>query len=174
MELEQDIVPLVIRALASDTLMAGSASIEDIDMPRSTNPDQLTRHDLFVESCMFHARMRRVLSPIEYAVLVAKYSPCFKAKLKAASKLAAHIKSPAPARFKHTAIITWAIPKPRGNAKRVSTVVLPDNWYLMDNWCDEPVPVKTQERWRRKLYFNLGQLIERSLIKARAICIELK
>lgn len=61
MELEQDIVPLVIRALASDTLMAGPASIEDIDMPRSTNPDQLTRHDLFVESCMFHARMRRVL-----------------------------------------------------------------------------------------------------------------
>lgn len=155
MELEQDIVPLVIRALASDTLMAGPASIEDIDMPRSTNPDQLTRHDLFVESCMFHARMRRVLSPIEYAVLVAKYSPCFKAKLKAASELAAHIKSPAPARFKHTAIITWAIPKPRGNTKRVSAVALPDKWYLMDNWCDEPVPVKTQERWRRNLHYKI-------------------
>lgn len=165
MELEQDIVPLVIRALASDTLMVGSASIEDIDMPRSTNPEQLTRHDLFVEACIFHARMRRALSPVEYAALAAKYSPCFKAKLKAASELAAHIKSPAPARFKHTAIITWAIPKPRGNAKRVRAVALPDKWYLMDNWCDDPVPVKTQERWRRMINEALYYIVKEALRK---------
>lgn len=163
MELEQGIVPLVIRALTSDTLIARSSSIEDIDMPRSTNPEQLTRHDLFVEACMFHARMRRVLNSVEYAVLVAKYSPCFKAKLKAAGELASNIKSPAPARFKYTAIITWAIPKVRGNTMRSRKATLPDNWYLMDSWCDDPVPVKTQERWRRKIWSFLSALTDDTL-----------
>ncbi|MNR46460.1 hypothetical protein D3C85_1654290 [compost metagenome] len=50
-----------------------------------------------------------------------------------------------------------------------STNVLPASWYEMDNWSDDPHPIKTQERWRRNIRKALESSVDLALIEAQHI-----
>lgn len=160
----RNVVAAVVRALASDVLgSAGGCSVE----PRiqcAPVPGVLSGRDArLLDDGWVRARMKSHLSRGQRQALVAKYSADFEARVMAAERMARRVVSPAPARFVTCACVTWAAPKlPGGRGKR-SASVLPDGWYCMDNWSDEPVPVKTQERWRRQIRRDLEREVDAAL-----------
>jgi hypothetical protein len=87
----------------------------------------------------------------------------------AITELTKAIRSPAPERFRHCAVVTWALPKLPGVDGKRSTNVLPAGWYEMDNWSDEPVPVRTQSRWRRDISKTIEQEVDRALESAQML-----
>ncbi|MNY67884.1 hypothetical protein D3C86_2055520 [compost metagenome] len=65
--------------------------------------------------------------------------------------------------------MTWALPKLAGVDGKRSTNVLPAGWYEMDNWSDEPHPIKTQERWRRDIRKALERAVDEALVSAQTL-----
>jgi hypothetical protein len=61
------------------------------------------------------------------------------------------------------------LPKLAGVEGKRSTNVLPAGWYEMDNWTDEPHPIKTQERWRRDIRKSLESAVDEALQAAQEI-----
>lgn len=42
-------------------------------------------------------------------------------------------------------------------------------WYEMDNWSNEPHPIKTQERWRRDIRKALEREVDEALVCAQTL-----
>ena len=102
-------------------------------------------------------------------MLVAKFSTHTDRKHNAIAELTKVMRSPAPERFLHCAVVTWALPKLPGVDGKRSTNILPAGWYEMDNWSNEPHPIKTQERWRRDIRKALESSVDLALIEAQHI-----
>lgn len=166
----RNVVAAVVRALASDVLSsAGGCSVE----PRiqcAPVPGVLSSRDVrLLDDGWVRGRMKSHLTAEQRQALVAKYAADFAVKVMAAERMAVRVVSPAPARFVACACVTWAAPKLPGESGKRSNSVLPDGWYCMDRWSEEPVPVKTQERWRRQIRRDLEREVDAALVALQEV-----
>ncbi len=166
----RNVISAVVRALAAETInSAGGCDFEPKVQASKLKGEIVGKEAAFLTDCMVFSRLHKNLSPEHWRVLVAKYSTHSDRKHAAITEITKRYRSPAPERFRHCAIVTWAMPKLAGVDGKRSTNVLPAAWYEMDNWSDEPHPVKTQERWRRDIRKGLEGEIDLALTEAQHI-----
>ncbi len=166
----QSVVAAVVRALAAETInSAGGCDFEPKVQAAKQKGAIVGKEESFLTDCWVFGRLHKALSAEHWRHLVAKYSTHVDRKHSAIEELTRTHRSPAPERFRHCAILTWAMPKLPGIDGKRSTNVLPSAWYEMDNWSDEPHPIKTQERWRRDIRRGLEREVDAALVEAQHI-----
>lgn len=166
----RNVVSAVVRALAAETInSAGGCDFEPKVQCAKQKGEIVGKEAAFLTDCWVFGRLHKSLSAAYWRVLVAKYSTHIERKHTAIAELTKVMRSPAPERFLHCAIVTWALPKLPGVEGKRSTNVLPAGWYEMDNWSNEPHPIKTQERWRRDIRKALESSVDLALIEAQHI-----
>ena len=166
----RNVVSAVVRALAAETISgAGGCDFEPKVQAAKQAGGIVGKDAGFLIDCMVFSRLHKNLSPAHWSVLVAKFSTHVDRKHLAIADITRSYRSPAPERFRHCAIVTWAMPRLPGVDGRRSTSVLPAEWYNMDKWCDDPPPMKTQERWRRNIRKALERELDEALVSAQTI-----
>ncbi|WP_288074304.1 hypothetical protein [Pseudomonas sp.] len=160
----RNVVAAVVRALASDVLNSAGGCDFEPRVQSARIPGALSGKDArLLDDGWVRGRLHSQLTGDQYTALVAFYSGDFASKIDAAQAMAKRVKSPAPERFITCATVTWAAPKRQGVDGKRSTSVLPAGWYCLDNWCDDPISVKTQERWRREIRKALKAEVDAAL-----------
>ncbi|MCF7536168.1 hypothetical protein [Pseudomonas petrae] len=166
----RNVVSAVVRALAAETInSAGGCDFEPKIQCAKQKGEIVGKEAAFLQDCWVFGRLHKGLSPVHWRALVAKFSTHTDRKHASITELTKLLQSPAPERFRHCAIVTWALPKLPGVEGKRSTNVLPAAWYCMDSWSDEPHPIKTQERWRREIRKALEQSVDSALVEAQHI-----
>jgi len=166
----RNVVAAVVRALAAETINStGGCDFEPKVQAAKQKGEIVGKEAAFLVDCMVFSRLHRNLSAEHWRALVAKYSTHTDRKHAAITEITRAFRSPAPERFRHCAIVTWAMPRLAGVEGKRSTNVLPAAWYEMDNWSDEPHPIKTQERWRRDIRKGLESAVDQALTEAQHI-----
>jgi len=166
----RNVVSAVVRALAAETInSAGGCEFEPKVQCAKQKGEIVGKEAAFLTDCWVFGRLHKSLSAAHWRALVAKFSTHTDRKHAAIAELTKVMRSPAPDRFLHCAVITWALPKLPGVDGKRSTNVLPAGWYEMDNWSNEPHPIKTQERWRRDIRKALESSVDLALIEAQHI-----
>ncbi|HWT68105.1 MAG TPA: hypothetical protein VN214_03215 [Pseudomonas sp.] len=166
----RNVVSAVVRALAAETInSAGGCDFEPKVQCAKQKGEIVGKEAAFLTDCWVFGRLHKGLEPSQWRVLVAKFSTHTDRKHAAIAELTRAIRSPAPERFRHCAVVTWALPKLAGVEGKRSTNVLPAGWYEMDNWTDDPHPIKTQERWRRDIRKSLEAAVDEALQAAQEI-----
>lgn len=166
----RNVVSAVVRALAAETInSAGGCDFEPKVQCAKQKGEIVGKEAAFLIDCWVFGRLHKSLSAAHWRVLVAKFSTHTDRKHAAIAELTKVMRSPAPERFLHCAVVTWALPKLAGVEGKRSTNVLPAGWYEMDNWSNEPHPIKTQERWRRDIRKALECSVDLALIEAQHI-----
>lgn len=163
----RNVVKAVVRALAAETINGTGGCDFQPKVQRSSGTEMTGKEAGFLTDCWIFSRLHKGLHPAHWIILVAKYSTHAERKHAAISDLIRHIRSPAPERFRHCAVVTWALPTLPGVEGKRSSNVLPSGWYHMDNWCDDPHPIKTQERWRREIRKALERRVNDALIEVQ-------
>lgn len=167
MTIYRNVLSAVVRALAAETInSAGGCDFEPKIQSAKQKGVIVGKEAAFLVDCMVFSRLHKNLSASHWRALVAKYSTHVERKHAAISEITKGYRSPAPERFRHCAIVTWAMPRLPGVEGKRSTNVLPAAWYEMDNWSDEPHPIKTQERWRRDIRKGLEAMVNEALTEA--------
>lgn len=166
----RNVVSAVVRALAAETISsAGGCDFEPKVQCAKQKGEIVGKEAAFLQDCWVFGRLHKALTPAHWRVLVAKFSTHTARKHAAIAELTHVTRSSAPERFLHCAVVTWALPRlPGVNGKR-STNVLPAGWYEMDNWSNEPHPIKTQERWRRDIRKALEREVDEALVSAQVL-----
>ncbi|WP_308907626.1 hypothetical protein [Pseudomonas canadensis] len=166
----RNVVSAVVRALAAETISsAGGCDFEPKVQCAKQKGEIVGKEAMFLQDCWVFGRLHKALTPAHWRALVAKYSTHVERKHAAISELTRSVRSPAPSRFVHCAVVTWALPMLPGVDGKRSTNVLPAGWYEMDNWSDEPHPIKTQERWRRDIRKVLNREVDEALVCAQTL-----
>ena len=166
----RNVVSAVVRALAAETInSAGGCDFEPKVQCAKQKGEIVGKEAAFLTDCWVFGRLHKALTAAHWRVLVAKFSTHTERKHAAIAELTKVMRSPAPERFLHCAVVTWALPKLPGVDGKRSTNVLPAGWYEMDNWSNEPHPIKTQERWRRDIRKALEGSVDLALIEAQHI-----
>ncbi|RMV34298.1 putative phage-like protein [Pseudomonas savastanoi pv. phaseolicola] len=166
----RNVVAAVVRALAAETInSAGGCDFEPKVQCAKQKGEIVGKEAAFLTDCWVFGRLHKALSPEQWRALVAKFSTHTERKHAAITEITKQYRSPAPERFRHCAIVTWAMPKLPGVEGKRSTNVLPATWYEMDNWSDDPHPIKTQERWRRDIRKGLESMVDVALTEAQHI-----
>ena len=166
----RNVVSAVVRALAAETInSAGGCDFEPKVQCAKQKGEIVGKEAAFLTDCWVFGRLHKSLSAEHWRALVAKFSTHTERKHAAIAELTRVMRSPAPERFLHCAIVTWALPKLPGAEGKRSTSVLPAGWYEMDNWSNEPHPIKTQERWRREIRKALESSVNLALMEAQHI-----
>lgn len=166
----RNVIAAVVRALAAETInSAGGCDFEPKVQCAKQKGAIVGKEAAFLTDCWVFGRLHKSLSAAHWRVLVAKFSTHVDRKHAAIAELTKVMRSPAPERFLHCAVVTWALPKLPGVDGKRSTNVLPAGWYEMDNWSNEPHPIKTQERWRRDIRKALEGSVDLALIEAQLI-----
>lgn len=166
----RNVVSAVVRALAAETISsAGGCDFEPKVQCAKQKGEIVGKEAAFLTDCWVFGRLHKSLSAEHWRALVAKFSTHTERKHAAIAELTRVMRSPAPERFRHCAVVTWALPKLPGVEGKRSTNVLPAAWYSMDNWSDDPRPIKTQERWRRDIRKALEQAVDSALVEAQHI-----
>lgn len=166
----RNVVSAVVRALAAETInSAGGCDFEPKVQCAKQKGEIVGKEAAFLQDCWVFGRLHKGLEPAQWRALVAKFSTHTDRKHAAIAELTRAIQSPAPERFRHCAVVTWALPKLPGVDGKRSTNVLPAAWYELDNWSDEPHPIKTQERWRRDIRKALESAVDNALQAAQEI-----
>ncbi len=166
----QNVVSAVVRALASEVINSAGGCDFQPKVQAARVPGAICgKEEAFLTDCWVHGRLHKALPVGLWLALVAKYSTHLDRKHDAMQALAGSIESPAPERFVECATAAWAFPKVPGVDGKRSTSVLPASWYNMDNWSDDPVHVKTQERWRRDIKKALERQVDLALVEAHEI-----
>lgn len=166
----RNVVSAVVRALAAETInSAGGCNLEPRVQCAKQKGEIVGKEAAFLQDCWVFGRLHKGLEPAQWRALVAKFSTHTDRKHAAIAELTRAIQSPAPERFRHCAVVTWALPKLPGVEGKRSTNVLPAGWYEMDNWCEDPHPIKTQERWRRDIRKALESAVDHALQAAQEI-----
>lgn len=170
MAIYRNVLSAVVRALAAETInSAGGFDFEPKVQSAKQKGEIVGREAAFLVDCMVFSRLHTNLSAEHWRALVAKYSTHIDRRHVAITEITKAYRSPAPERFRHCAIVTWAMPRLPGADGKRSTNVLPAAWYEMDNWSDEPHPIKTQERWRRDIRKGLECMVDLALTDAQHI-----
>lgn len=166
----RNVVAAVVRALAAETInSSGGCDFEPKVQAAKQRGEIVGKEAAFLMDCMVFSRLHKNLSAEHWRALVAKYSTHIDRKHAAITEITRAFRSPAPERFRHCAIVTWAMPRLAGVQGKRSTNVLPASWYEMDNWSDDPHPIKTQERWRRDIRKGLEGAVDVALAEAQHI-----
>lgn len=166
----RNVVAAVVRALAVETInSAGGCDFEPKVQCAKQKGEIVGKEAAFLTDCWVFGRLHKALSPEHWRALVAKFSTHTDRKHAAIMEITKQYRSPAPERFRHCAIVTWAMPKLPGVEGKRSTNVLPATWYEMDNWSEDPHPIKTQERWRRDIRKGLESMVDMALTEAQHI-----
>ena len=166
----RNVVSAVVRALASETInSAGGCDFEPKVQCAKQKGEIVGKEAAFLTDCWVFGRLHKALAPAHWQALVAKFSTHSERKHAAIAELTRVMRSPAPERFLHCAVVTWALPRLPGADGKRSTNVLPAGWYEMDNWSNEPHPIKTQERWRRDIRKALESTVDLALVEAQHI-----
>lgn len=166
----RNVVAAVVRALAAETInSAGGCDFKPKVQCAKQKGEIVGKEAAFLTDCWVFGRLHKALSPEHWRALVAKFSTHTDRKHAAITEITKQYRSPAPERFRHCAIVTWAMPKLPGVEGKRSTNVLPATWYEMDNWSDDPHPIKTQERWRRDIRKGLESIVDVALTEAQHI-----
>lgn len=166
----RNVVSAVVRALAAETISsAGGFDFEPKVQCAKQKGEIVGKEAAFLTDCWVFGRLHKALAPAHWRALVAKFSTHTERKHAAIAELTRVMRSPAPERFLHCAVVTWALPRLPGVDGKRSTNVLPAGWYEMDNWSNEPHPIKTQERWRRDIRKALESCVDLALVEAQHI-----
>jgi len=166
----QSVVSAVVRALAAETIASAGGCEFEPRVQAARIPGEISgKEESLLVDCWVFARLHAMLSPEHWRAIVAQYSTHAERKRIAIAELVGTIQSPAPARFINCAVVTWAYPKLPGADGKRSTNVLPSGWYSMDNWSDDPVPERTQHRWKAGIRRELKRLVDEALVEAQAI-----
>ena len=166
----RNVVSAVVRALAAETISsAGGCDFEPKVQCGKQKGEIVGKEAAFLTDCWVFGRLHKSLSAEHWRALVAKFSTHTERKHAAIAELTRVMRSPAPERFLHCAVVTWALPRLPGVDGKRSTNVLPAGWYEMDNWSNEPHPIKTQERWRRDIRKALESSVDLALVEAQHI-----
>lgn len=166
----RNVVSAVVRALAAETINSvGGCDFEPKVQCAKQKGEIVGKEAAFLQDCWVFGRLHKALTPAHWRVLVAKFSTHAARKHAAIAELTHVTRSPAPDRFLHCAVVTWALPRLPGVDGKRSTNVLPAGWYEMDNWSNEPHPIKTQERWRRDIRKALESTVDLALVEAQHI-----
>lgn len=166
----RNVLSAVVRALAAETInSAGGCDFEPKVQYAKQKGEIVGKEAAFLQDCWVFSRLHKSLSAAHWRVLVAKFSTHTERKHAAIAELTKVMRSPAPERFLHCAVVTWALPKLAGVDGKRSTNVLPAGWYEMDNWSDQPHPIKTQERWRRDIRKALEREVDEALVCAQTL-----
>jgi hypothetical protein len=166
----RNVVSAVVRALAAETInSAGGCDFEPKVQCAKQKGEIVGKEAAFLTDCWVFGRLHKGLEASQWRALVAKFSTHTDRKHAAIAELTRAIRSPAPERFRHCAVVTWALPKLPGVEGKRSTNVLPAGWYEMDNWTDDAHPIKTQERWRRDIRKSLESAVDNALQAAQEI-----
>ena len=165
-----NVVSAVVRALASEIINSAGGCDFEPKVQAARVPGEISgKEEALLTDCWVHGRLHKTLPVGLWLALVAKYSTHLDRKHDAMMALAGSVKSPAPGRFIQCAVATWAFPKLPGAEGKRSTSVLPAAWYCMDNWSDDPVPERTQHRWKSAIRRNLEDQVNAALVEAQAI-----
>ena len=144
------VLSAVVRALAAETINSAGGCDFEPKVQSAKVPGAISGPAArLLDDALVRKIMREALTALQYAALAGQYSTDVARKHAGVNALIASVRSPAPRRFVECACWAWAYPKRPGLDGKRSLNVLPAGWYELDNWCDEPAPVKTQERWRR-------------------------
>ncbi|UHC81676.1 hypothetical protein LS633_25255 [Pseudomonas sp. NIBR-H-19] len=166
----RNVVAAVVRALAAETInSAGGNDFEPKVQCAKLKGEIIGKDASQLIDCMVHSRLHKALTNAQWLALVAKYSTHSERKHEAIIHIAKKITSPAPERFRHAAVVTWAIPKLPGAQGKRSTSVLPEAWYVLSNWCDEGRPEPTLYRWRTAIRRNLESMVNDALVAAQEV-----
>lgn len=166
----RNVVSAVVRALAAETInSAGGCDFEPKVQCAKQKGEIVGKEAQFLTDCWVFGRLHKGLAPEHWRALVAKFSTHTERKHAAIAALTKAVRSPAPERFRHCAVVTWALPKLPGVEGKRSTNILPAGWYEMDNWSNEPHPIKTQERWRRDIRKALEREVDEALMAAQTM-----
>ena len=166
----RNVVSAVVRALAAETISsAGGCDFEPKVQYAKQKGEIVGKEAAFLQDCWVFGRLHKALSAEHWRALVAKFSTHTEHKHAAIVELTRVMHSPAPERFRHCAVVTWALPRLPGVDGKRSTNVLPAGWYEMDNWSNEPHPIKTQERWRRDIRKALEREVDEALVSAQSL-----
>lgn len=166
----QNVVSAVVRALAAETINSAGGCDFEPKVQAARVPGEISgKEESFLTDCWVHGRLHKALPVGLWLALVAKYSTHLERKHDAMMALAGSVKSPAPQRFVIAATATWAFPKLPGVEGKRSTSVLPAGWYDMNRWSEEPVPERTQHRWKSAIRRDLEGQVNQALIEAQHI-----
>jgi hypothetical protein len=123
--------------------------------------------------CWAYARLHSQLIPRHWSALVARYSTHKAKKVGAIGALVPLIASPAPRLFVHKAVTAWAIPPMKGaEGKRSSDmIVLPAEFYDMNNWDLAASPERTRRRWRQAVGTVLDEMVGEALTAAEEVLV---
>jgi hypothetical protein len=166
----RNVVSAVVRALASEVINSAGGCDFAPKVQAARIPGEISgKEAAFLYDCMVHAVLHKRLSKEHWRALTAQYSTHADRKRVAIGELVGTIQSPAPARFLNCCIVTWAYPKLPGVDGKRSTNVLPAGWYNMDQWSDDPVPERTQHRWKAGIRKELKRLVDEALVEAQTI-----
>lgn len=166
----RNVVSAVVRALAAETInSAGGCNFEPRVQDAKLKGEIVGKEAALLQDCMLHSRLRKHLTADQWRALLAKYSTHSEKKHEAIASLCKRVTSPAPERFRHAAVVTWAIPKLPGKDGKRSTNVLPEGWYVLSNWCDEGRPEPTLYRWRTAIRKSLDQMVDNALVAAQEV-----
>lgn len=160
----RNVISAVVRALAAETIASAGGCEFEPRVQAARVPGAISGSaERLLDDALVRRIMRETLTQLQYAALAGQYSTDGPRKHTGVSLLIKSIESPAPERFIECACWTWAYPKKDGKDGKRSVAVLPAGWYQMDNWCDEPANIKTQERWRREIHKELKRIADGAL-----------
>ena len=166
----RNVVSAVVRALAAETInSAGGCDFEPKVQCAKQKGEIVGKEAAFLTDCWVFGRLHKSLSAAHWRALVAKFSTHTERKHAAIAELTKVMRSPAPERFLHCAVVTWALPKLPGVDGKRSTNVLPAGWYEMSNWNDDGRPESTLRRWRNDIRKSLESQVNEALVSAQHI-----
>jgi len=166
----RNVVSAVVRALAAETInSAGGCDFEPKVQCAKQKGEIVGKEAAFLQDCWVFGRLHKGLEPAQWRALVAKFSTHTDRKHAAIAELTRAIQSPAPERFRHCAVVTWALPKLPGVEGKRSTNVLPAAWYEMSNWDEDERPEPTLRRWRASIRKTLEGQVDEALCAAQEI-----
>ena len=176
MAMYKDVMGTLVRVLAADNIDNSTKQswqkLIDADLRQGGTGSTLSVRDKFDYDCCLYALLHRQLDPAQWDVLVAKYSTHKANKVGAIGRLVARMVSPAPQLFIYKALTAWAIPKLKGvqvGKRSTDMIVLPPEFYDMNNWDLEGKPESTRRRWKTGIAKRLESLEEAAVIHATEI-----
>ncbi|CAE6906469.1 MULTISPECIES: hypothetical protein [Pseudomonas] len=116
--------------------------------PPASNPCPLSDSERLTQDSMTRSRLHKELSPVLWAVLVAKYSINDIERAQAVHYLVPRVVTPAHHLFRMKAVTAWAIPQMRGQKGAKRSSGLPDSFYELSSWDADGTPESTLRRWR--------------------------
>lgn len=109
----RNLVSAVVRALAAETINStGGCDFEPKVQCAKQKGEIVGKEAAFLLDCWVFGRLHKALNQQHWRVLVAKYSTHVERKHTAIAELTRSVRSPAPKRFLHCAVVTWALSAP--------------------------------------------------------------